>query len=124
MPQQVFGHSPDETAFFRLVLEREATAGAMVMIQPQLLAYGFNAPPQPVLLDVQSIQADQILLLDTFFMVIVHYGSTIAQWRKAGYQHKEEYAQLQVPSSMLSSAATIVRFSQEAANASISIGIS
>lgn len=88
---QVFGHSPDETAFFRLMLDREAVAGTLVMIQPQLLAFGFEAPPRPVLLDARSIRPDEILLLDTFFMVVVHYGTTIAQWRRAGYQDKPEH---------------------------------
>ena len=50
---QVFGHSPDETAFFRLMLDREGVTGSLTMIQPQLFAYGFGQPPRPVLLDVQ-----------------------------------------------------------------------
>ena len=33
----------------------------------------------PVLLDVASIQPDCILLLDTFFMIVVHAGSTIGE---------------------------------------------
>jgi len=44
------------------------------MIQPTLLAYSFNGPPVPVLLDVTSIGPDRILLLDTFFQVIVFHG--------------------------------------------------
>lgn len=40
---------------------------------------------------MESIQPDRILLLDSYFMVIVHYGSTIAQWRKAGYHEQEEH---------------------------------
>jgi hypothetical protein len=35
----VFGSSPDETAYFRLYLNRETTADALTMMQPQLLAY-------------------------------------------------------------------------------------
>lgn len=90
-PLQVFGYSPDETAFFRLMLDRESVAGSLVMIHPQLIAYSFNAASRPVLLDVQSIRADEILLLDTFFMVVVHYGTTVAQWRRAGYQDQPEH---------------------------------
>mmetsp|Transcript_27066 Transcript_27066/g.76315 ORF Transcript_27066/g.76315 Transcript_27066/m.76315 type:complete len:757 (+) Transcript_27066:155-2425(+) len=88
---QVFNNTPDETAYFRHLLMKQDTAGSLVMIQPTLLAYSFNGPPEPVLLDVESIQPDRILLLDSFFMVVVHYGSTIAQWRKAGYQDQEEH---------------------------------
>jgi hypothetical protein len=38
------------------------------------------------LLDSVSIQPDRILLLDTFFHILIFHGDTIAQWRKAGYQ--------------------------------------
>ncbi len=37
------------------------------MIQPTLTAYHFEGPPEPVLLDVQSILPERILLLDAFF---------------------------------------------------------
>lgn len=83
---QVFNNSPDETAFFRLMLNREGVLGSLIMIQPTLLAYSFEGPPVPVLLDVSSIGPDRILLLDSYFNVVVHYGATIAQWRKLGYQ--------------------------------------
>jgi hypothetical protein len=54
--QQVFGYTPDETAFARLWLERETVPNALTMVQPALLSYGLGSPPQPVLLDVASIQ--------------------------------------------------------------------
>lgn len=44
----MFGNSPDETAYCRLVLNRETVPDALVMIQPTLLAYSLDAPPQPV----------------------------------------------------------------------------
>ena len=66
---QVFGNSPDETAYNRLILTRESCTNSLIMIQPTLLAYSFNGPPVPVLLDVTSIAPDRILLLDTFFQV-------------------------------------------------------
>lgn len=49
-------------------------------------------PPEPVLLDVSSITPDRILLLDAYFYVVVFHGSTVAQWRKAGYQDQPEHA--------------------------------
>ncbi|KAL2506644.1 Sec23/Sec24 protein transport family protein [Abeliophyllum distichum] len=55
----VFNSTPDETAYFRLMLN--------------------------LLLDVCSISPDVILLFDSFFYVVIHYGSKIAQWRKLGY---------------------------------------
>lgn len=89
---QVFNNTPDETSFFRLMLNRETVLSCLVMIQPTLMAYGLEGPPQPVLLDASSVAPDKVLLLDTFFMVVVHYGKTVAEWRKAGYHHQEEYA--------------------------------
>ena len=61
------------------------------MIQPTLMSYTFDVPPQPVLLDSISIKPDVILLLDTFFHILIFHGETIAQWRKAGYQDQEGY---------------------------------
>ncbi|KAF5736780.1 protein transport protein sec23-1 [Tripterygium wilfordii] len=84
----VFNTTPDETAFFRLMLNREGVVGSLIMIQPTLFQYSFDGPPIPVLLDVRSISPDTILLFDSYFHVVIHCGSKIAQWRKLGY-HKD-----------------------------------
>ena len=47
---------------------------------------------EPVLLDTSSIQADRILLMDTFFQILIFHGETIDQWKKAGYHEQPEYA--------------------------------
>ncbi|CAO2823987.1 unnamed protein product [Amaranthus hypochondriacus] len=88
---QVFNNSPDETAYFRMLLNRENITNAVVMIQPSLISYSFNAPPSPALLDVASIAADRILLLDAYFSVVIFHGMTIAQWRNMGYQNQPEH---------------------------------
>ncbi|KAI8069597.1 protein transporter SEC23 [Gongronella butleri] len=88
---QAFNNSPDETAFYRHVLNRENVDNALIMIQPTLTSYGFDSPPQPVLLDSVSIKPDAILLLDTFFHILIFHGETIAQWREAGYQNQDGY---------------------------------
>ncbi|KAH0893821.1 hypothetical protein HID58_056250 [Brassica napus] len=88
---QVFNNSPDETAYFRMLLNRENISNATVMIQPSLTSYTFSSPPQPALLDVASIAADRILLLDAYFSVVVFHGMTIAQWRNMGYHHQAEH---------------------------------
>lgn len=88
---QVFNNSPDETAYFQMILNRENVSNSVVMIQPSLISYCFNAPPEPVLLDVASIAADRILLLDAYFTVVIFHGTTIAQWRNAGYQNQPEH---------------------------------
>ncbi|ORX90111.1 hypothetical protein K493DRAFT_231517 [Basidiobolus meristosporus CBS 931.73] len=88
---QIFNNSPDETAYYRHVLNREDANNSLTMIQPTLTSYGFNEPPAPVLLDSVSVKPDVILLLDTFFHILIFHGENIAQWRKAGYQEQEGY---------------------------------
>ncbi|KAK9088045.1 hypothetical protein Syun_030439 [Stephania yunnanensis] len=88
---QVFNNSPDETAYFRMLLNRENITNSLVMIQPSLISYSFNEPPAPALLDVASISADRILLLDSYFSVVIFHGMTIAQWRNMGYQNQPEH---------------------------------
>ncbi|KAG2394020.1 hypothetical protein C9374_003784 [Naegleria lovaniensis] len=88
---RVFNSSPDETAWFRLILNRETTTNSITMIQPTLYSYSFTEPPHPVELDSNSVKPDVILLLDTFFAVLIHYGETIASWREAGYHTQPKY---------------------------------
>ncbi|XP_047315803.1 protein transport protein SEC23-like [Impatiens glandulifera] len=88
---QVFNNSPDETAYFRILLNRESVVNATLMIQPSLMAYSFNSLPAPALLDVSSIAADRILLLDSYFSVVIFHGMTIAQWRNMGYHKQPEH---------------------------------
>ena len=64
------------------------------MIQPTLMSYGLDQQPVPVLLDSVSVKQDVVLLLDTFFHILIWHGSTIAEWRKAGYQDQEGYENL------------------------------
>jgi len=89
---QVFNNSPDETSFYRACLMREDLTQCLIMIQPILYAYTFNGPPEPVLLDTSSIQPDRILLMDTFFQILIFHGETIDQWKKARYHDLPEYA--------------------------------
>ncbi|GAB2295665.1 Protein transport protein S23 E [Dionaea muscipula] len=88
---QVFNNSPDETAYFRMLLNRESISNAAVMIQPSLISYSFDSPPSPALLDVASVSADRILLLDSYFSVVIFHGMKIAQWRNMGYQNDPQH---------------------------------
>lgn len=89
---QFFNSSPDETAFCRHVLNHEDVSNSLVMIQPTLDSYTFDQEGStPVLLDSTSIQPQTILLLDTFFHILIFHGETMAEWRKAGYQDMEGY---------------------------------
>jgi protein transport protein SEC23 len=64
------------------------------MIQPTVMSYALDQHPVPVLLDSVSIKSDVVLLLDTFFHILIWHGSTIAEWRKAGYQDQDGYENL------------------------------
>ncbi|KAL1130633.1 hypothetical protein AAG570_011875 [Ranatra chinensis] len=88
---QVFNNSPDETSYYRHALMREDLTQSLIMIQPILYSYSFNGPPEPVLLDTSSIQPDRILLLDTFFQILIFHGETIVQWKAQRYQDMPEY---------------------------------
>jgi len=106
---QVFSNSHDETAFYRFVfplfgkysdakwslyrhiLNEEDLNNSLIMIQPTLMSYTFDVGPQPVLLDSALIKPDVILLLDTFFHILIFHSETVAQWRKAGYQDQDGY---------------------------------
>ncbi|XP_057315029.1 protein transport protein Sec23A-like [Hydractinia symbiolongicarpus] len=83
---QYFNNSPDETAFYRHTLNKEDVTNSLIMIQPILYSYSFHGPPEPVLLDSSSITPDTILLLDTYFLVLIYDGETINAWKKQGYQ--------------------------------------
>lgn len=88
---QLFNTSPDECAYYRSVLVRENTTNSLVMIQPSLFSYSFQGPPQPVLLDSSSVSSDTILLLDTFFHVVVFHGEKMSMWRDQKYHEHEEH---------------------------------
>ncbi len=108
---QVFNNSPDETgmysvpsricivanltyaAFYRHVLNHEDVSNSLIMVQPTLDAYRIDQEEaEAVLLDSSSIQPDAILLLDTFFHILIFHGEMIAAWRKEGYQDNADYA--------------------------------
>ncbi|XP_052767487.1 protein transport protein Sec23A-like isoform X2 [Mya arenaria] len=88
---QVFNNSPDETSYYRYMLNIEDLTQSLIMIQPILYAYSFSGTPEPVLLDTSSIQPDRILLMDTFFQILIYHGETIDQWRQQKYQELPEY---------------------------------
>ena len=83
----------------------EDTANSLLMIQPTLLSHDVNTwgslvdettgetinEPEPVLLDSLSLGRSKILLLDTFFQILIYHGAQVAEWRKAGYHEQEEY---------------------------------
>jgi hypothetical protein len=81
----------DSHSVISRVLNEEDVNNSLIMIQPTLMSYTFDTPPQPVLLDSVSIKPDVVLLLDTFFHILIFHGEQVAQWRKQGYQEQEGY---------------------------------
>ncbi|CAK9297006.1 unnamed protein product [Gordionus sp. m RMFG-2023] len=88
---QIFNNSPDETTYNRYVLLREDLTQSLIMIQPILYSYSFQGPPEPALLDSSSIKPDRILLMDTFFHVLIYHGESIDSWIKSGYHNAPGY---------------------------------
>ncbi len=86
-----FNSSPDETAFFRTVCNREHCTNTLVMIQPTLTSYSLEAPATPIMLDMNAINPKHILVLDTFFHVVIWYGKQINAWQAANVQSQPGY---------------------------------
>jgi protein transport protein SEC23 len=64
------------------MLNIEDLSQSLIMIQPILYSYSFHGQPEPVLLDTGSIQPDRILLMDTFFHIVIYHGEVSALWDK------------------------------------------
>ncbi|KAH3762957.1 copii coat protein [Pelomyxa schiedti] len=88
---QVFGNSPDETTFYRFILNRENVSNSLIMIQPTLESYQLNAEESiPSNLSAVSVVSDHILLLDTFFYILVWVGHKVAQLTQQGFAQRPE----------------------------------
>ena len=67
-----------ESQYYKQTLLRENVTNSLVMIQPALLQYTFENPnPDPIHLDIDALKPNVILLLDTYFQVIIWHGSNI-----------------------------------------------
>lgn len=82
---------PDVWNNYSHVLGAEDCNNTLIMIQPTLMSYRPEQDPEPTLLDSVSIAPDVVLLLDTYFHVLIWHGETVAAWRKAGYHEQEGY---------------------------------
>jgi len=82
-----FGYSADEAAFHRIYMQREKVSNCLMMIEPLLYSYSTdgNMPPdripEIVKLDASSVRNDVVLLLDSFFTLVVWYGKSANLWR-------------------------------------------
>ena len=98
-----FNNSPDETTYYRNMLYRGDMDECLRMIQPHLQSFSLCGPEdgQLVVLDASSIMPDRILLLDTFFQIVIYRGEDIVRWYAEGYHTVPEFESfaklLQVP---------------------------
>jgi protein transport protein SEC23 len=89
---KVLNEEADYLACTRFFINREPTDTCMLLIQPQLTQYDMYGPPHAIALDGSSIRNDAIIMIDSFFVIIINYGNTVVAWRNQDYHHKPGYA--------------------------------
>lgn len=84
-----FGSPPDQSIYMKTCLQRQSLANCIVMIQSALFKYSADITdqngeiePQSVELDFQEMKNDAVLLMDSYFTVIVWYGEHIHGWKE------------------------------------------
>lgn len=65
---------------------------------------------EPVLLDIQSCKPDIILLMDTFFNVIVWHGRDVAEWVRQKVHEQSEYAYLKAILEKVNADARVLKY--------------
>ncbi|CDR41407.1 CYFA0S07e01728g1_1 [Cyberlindnera fabianii] len=79
-----FNTTPDESTYYTSIFTRSDTPDSLLMIQPHLTAYKPGIEPYPVLLDTASLDPSAVLLMDSFFHVVIHIGMNLAIQRDSG----------------------------------------
>lgn len=65
------------------------------MVQPSLTQYDLeNETPVVAQCDIESMKDDVILLMESYFHIVIWRGSTIVSWVNDKYHEKEEFANL------------------------------
>lgn len=78
---QKLGTSIDESCFYKLTLCRENLTNMLVMIQPALFAYSLaSQQPSQIQCELESLKPDIVILVDTYFHVLIWHGLTIHTW--------------------------------------------
>lgn len=89
---QKFATSVDESALYKMTLNRESLSNMLVMIQPALFQYDLQeAEPTPVLCDFESLKPDIVLLVDTYFYLLIWRGSTVHGWYTEKVYEQPQY---------------------------------
>ena len=90
-----FASSLDEMTFYKHTVLREPVENVLIIVQPQIIEYSLNSEePKSVAPDLGCLKKDVILLVDTFFNVVIWKGATIKSWIDEGYHLQDEYAHL------------------------------
>ena len=89
-----FNSSLDQTAYLHLNLLTENISSIILMILPSLIKYNINGEIFSVPLNLNSLSEQSVLLLDSYFRILIWNGSTISIWRDQNYQELEEYSYL------------------------------
>lgn len=92
---QKFATSVDESALYKMTLNRESMSNMLVMIQPALFQYDLSEPePTPVLCDFESLKPDIVLLVDTYFYLLIWRGANVHGWHTERMHEQPEYEHL------------------------------
>lgn len=88
-----FNTSVDEHSLYKMTLIRENSNNMLVMMQPALFSYEANCEhAESVLCEIESLNPERVLMVDTYFNVCVWHGKTINEWVEAGYHEQEEFS--------------------------------
>lgn len=94
---QSFNESPDESIYYKTALMLENVVNCTIMIQPLLFEYTAEKPEAiPIYLDLESMKNDVVLLLDTYFYVVVWHGNEVCKWREEGLQYQQDYVNIKM----------------------------
>lgn len=89
---QKFATSVDESALYKMTLNRESLTNMLVMIQPALFQYDLQeTEPTPVLCDFESLKPDIVLLVDTYFCLLIWRGINVHGWHEEKVHLQPEY---------------------------------
>lgn len=89
---QKLATSVDESALYKMTLNRESMSNMLVMIQPALFQYDLQeSEPTPVLCDFESLKSDIVLLVDTYFYLLIWRGSNVHAWFQDNVHLQPEY---------------------------------
>lgn len=84
--------TPDSVSGMQLTLCSESIDNCLFIIKPSLICYNAYGQCASVDLDNSNLQKENVLVLDTFYRVLVWYGEAAASWRDNKYHEDEEYS--------------------------------